>query len=86
LVEICDEFLDGISYTQGITQADIKARWPSLQVADIGEAINGLLSSHRLEILTSSGGTFVFRANSAADAQKCACSDLLFTLQLWVAP
>lgn len=64
ILELCAERPDGI------TQADIKARWPSLQVADIGEAINGLLSSHRLEILTSSGGTFVFRANSAADAQK----------------
>lgn len=64
ILELCAE------RPEGVTQEDIKARWPSLNVADIGEAINGLLSTHRLEILTSSGGTFVFRANTAADAQK----------------
>ena len=57
---------------QGVTQDDIQAQWPQLAAGDaLAGAINALLQGHRLELFHNEGGDLVYRATSAANAQKC---------------
>lgn len=67
---------------QGITQADIEAHWPQLAAGDaLPDAINALLQGHRLELFHNKGGHLVYRATSAANAQKCAVPVMLTLLR-----
>ncbi len=57
---------------QGVTQGDIQAQWPQLAEGDaLAGAINALLQGHRLELFHNESGHLVYRASSAANAQKC---------------